>query len=209
MKKILVILSASLIVACAKESKTHEKEEAGAAAVTVVQEGSEVQADIDNKHLYSEEFLHSFREMQSNMPLTLKDNYILVENDTVYFPEDLKQMKDYHFTGFTEKYFYQLDVRRTNLTSIEYEYVVLENEKQLYTSEGTAHLSAGFILGSETDDDDETGEGYLLTEYSATGKDAHSIKIGEPDEKGRLRAVVSGGKPNEAVNPGVTLRESM
>jgi hypothetical protein len=162
-----------------------------------------------DKRGYSEVFLYNLSKHKSTQKIIVKDNYILVDSDTVYFPEDLVKMKDYHFTGFTEKRFYQLDVRRTNLTSLEYEYVVLENEKPIHEAKGTVHLNAGFYLGSETADDDETGEGYLLTEYLSEGKDSYSIRIGEPDEQGRLRATVSGGKPNDAVNPDITLRQSM
>ena len=56
---------------------------------------------------------------------------------------------------------------------------------------GRATLGSLFFLGSETDDDDETGDGYLSVEYwDNSGDCSFAIRIGEKDDKGKLRAKI-------------------
>lgn len=209
MKIIYALLLSLMLFSCGKEPKEEQLPETDTAPQPDTVRKAEQKVIISDKSLYSQEFISEIEDLNYPSPLKLERNYLVTEGDTVYFPEELKLSKDYRFTAFTDSHFYQLAVKRINLTSIEYDLAVFEKEKQILTSNGVGHLGAGFFLGSETDEDDETGEGYLSIEYSSTGKDAYSIRVGEPDGQGRLRAVVTGGKPNPVLNPGITLRESM
>lgn len=138
---------------------------------------------------YDQSFIEGLSEY--NEPLQLIDNYILVENDTVYFPEDLQLKKETVFKGIKDFKSFILSVKRTNLTSLQYNFELFDNNKLVYNKAGKASIESLFFLGAETDEDDQTGDGYLSIEYwDYSSNCTFSIRIGEKDENGKLRAKI-------------------
>lgn len=168
---------------------------------------------IKDKSLYSKEFIASLEAQPYPGGVKVIDNYVLADGDTIYFPETLKLKANYKFTGFTNTEFYQLDVTRESLTAVKYSFSLFKDEKSLYERKGTAHLGGMFFIGSEAEQDDESGLGYIATQYTDEKlEDMFIIKIGDPDEKGILRATVGFASDDKTipqeVNSGITLRES-
>lgn len=157
---------------------------------TVSADKHQQETTIKDKSQYDQSFIEGLSEY--NEPLKLIENYILVGQDTVYFPEDLQLNKKTIFKGTKDKKNFVLSVTRTNLTSLNYTFQILDKDsKAVNNNSGRATLGSLFFLGSETDDDDETGDGYLSVEYWDNSADcSFAIRIGEKDDNGKLRAKI-------------------
>lgn len=137
---------------------------------------------------YSEEFLKSFKDMQENFgPMELQGDTILMgENGKTFFPEEPLKGKTYTLTGIQEqKLAISLTVKRINYTTIDYKVEIVEFGQSNYTDEGQAHLSAGFILGDESDESSLSGNSYGATEFFDYKEDCHtSIRLGRDEASG-------------------------
>ncbi len=109
---------------------------------------------------------------------------------------------------------YMLRVTRFCPTSIKYDFTLTGNDKPIHYS-GEAHIGIMFFLGSESEMDDVTGEGFLGDEYDGITQDglcSVSILIGEPDEDGLLRAgfglYCENETQNKNISQEVTLRQN-
>jgi len=124
--------------------------------------------------------------------IKLIENYMLIGQDTAYFPEEIKLYKETIFKGTKGKKKFVLTVTRINLTSLNYNFQLFDKDAKLLNSKkGKATLGSLFFLGSESDDDDETGEGYLSVEYYDHSADcSFAIRIGDKDDNGKLRAKI-------------------
>lgn len=145
---------------------------------------------IKDKSQYDQTFIEELSEF--NEPIKLIDNYVLIGQDTVYFPEELQLNKEIIFKGTKELKNFALTVTRTNLTSLNYNFQLFDKDTKLINNKsGKATMGALFFLGSETDDDDETGEAYLSVEYwDNSPNGSFAIRIGEKDDNGKLRAKI-------------------
>ena len=199
-----------LLTACGREPKNEQTEE----TIRELVVDDSISAGkrslyIEDRSLYSPEWIADF-ETNNNQykSVRIMGEYMLVDNDTAYFPDELKLKQDYRFTGFTDTHFYQLTAKRINYTTIEYDFTLLENERAIYNRRGRGHLASFFFYGSETFTDDETGDSYLATEYYDKDPDGLVVDIGEPDEQGRIRANIKGLPANINANTDITLRQS-
>lgn len=145
---------------------------------------------IRDKSQYGQSFIDGLSGYDE--PLQLVENYLLVGQDTVYFPEEVPRNSKTLFKGTKDQKSFVLAVTRTNLTNLDYTFQLLDKDgRPIESRSGTAVLGSLFFLGSETDDDDETGEGYLSAEYSDPSPDcSFAIRIGEKDGNGKLRAKI-------------------
>jgi hypothetical protein len=152
---------------------------------------SKLDSNIKDKSQYDKSFIDGLSEY--NEPLKLIENYILVGQDTVYFPEDLQLNKEIIFKGSKDNKKFVLTVTRTNFTGLNYSFQLLDKDaKSLYNNSGRAILGSLFFLGSETDEDDEAGDAYLSVEYWDNSPDcSFAIRIGEMEDKGRIRAKIN------------------
>lgn len=140
--------------------------------------------------LYDLSFLKGLTEY--NEPLKIVGNYILLGQDTVYFPEDLPLNTETLFKGTKDAKSFALSVVRKNMTSLQYSFQVFDQQGTIsYKKIGRATLGSLFFLGSETDDYDSTGEAYGSVEYWEESSDcSFAIRIGEKDNEGKLRAKI-------------------
>ncbi len=132
-----------------------------------------------------------------NDTLAIIDNIIVtgVDQDTVYFPEDLPVNQDVVFIGKMDNQQYQLSIRRKNFTIIAYKFDLVDNTaKRVLLKEGYAVLNSMFFLAAEIDEDDKTQESYASSEYLQQNKDCWaSIRISDKDASGMLRALITYG----------------
>jgi len=213
MKYLFTLLALLLLTACGKDPKNEQTKDTvpePTAADSIPAEESSLY--IKDPSLYSQGFLAGLEEQGYPSPLQIIDDYVVVEGDTVHFPAELKQNQDYRFTGFTETHFYQLAVKRINLTAIEYDFAVFEDEKPIYSSKGSADLNSYFFLAAESLEDSETGTAYGAYEYINKQSDcSFTVTIGSRDEEGRLRATAYEsciGTQTRPEGAAITLRES-
>lgn len=146
---------------------------------------------IKDKSLYNKRFIEGILEFKE--PIKLIENYILLEQDTIYFPEDIPLQKEILFQGKRGYKSFVLDLVRTNITTLNYNFRLFDdnNRKVLINKSGYAILGSMFFLASETDTDDKTGEEYLSNEYwDKSPSCSFAIRIGEKDDNGKLRAKV-------------------
>lgn len=145
---------------------------------------------IEDKSQYDQRFIEGLSEY--NEPIKLIKNYVLISQDTVYFPEEIQLNKETIFKGIKDQKTFVLTLTRTNLTSLNYNFQLFDKDTKLINDKaGKATLHSLFFLGSETDNDDETGDGYLSVEYWDNSPDcSFAIRIGEKDDNGKLRAKI-------------------
>jgi len=157
-------------------------------SISTVEQNQEIIST--NKTQYDQLFIDGLS--QYSEPLKLIDNYILIGQDTVYFPEEIQLNTEITFSGTKDQKNFVLKVTRINLTSLNYHFQILDKDAKTITRKvGKATLGSFFFLGSETDDDDETGYGYLSVEYYDNSADcSFAIRIGEKDDNGKLRAKI-------------------
>lgn len=95
------------------------------------------------------------------------DSYIIVDNDTVRFPQDIPLQKQLIFKGGKGGYTSTLILNRINYTTISYSFSIMDAGKgtTIY-KKGNAVLTPMFFLASEVDEDDITGDAYGSTEYA-------------------------------------------
>jgi hypothetical protein len=152
---------------------------------------SKLDNNIKDKSEYDQSFIDGLSKY--NEPIRLIENYILIGHDTVFFPEDIKLNKETIFKGSQDNKKFVLTVTRTNYTGLNYRFQLLDKDaKTIYNKSGRAILGSLFFLGSETDEDDETGEAYLSVEYRDNSPDcSFAIRIGEMEDNGKIRAKIN------------------
>ncbi|MGB3527231.1 MAG: hypothetical protein WBB32_14815 [Flavobacteriales bacterium] len=192
MKQTIYILTLAFgLVSCNNQTteKTVDKNSVDTLQ-TVPEDKQKLEINIKNKSQYDQSFIDGLSEY--NEPVKLMDNYILIGQDTVYFPEELQLNKETIFQGNKDQKKFVLSVTRTNLTSLNYHFQILDKDsKAINNKSGRATLGSLFFLGSETDDDDETSDAYLSVEYWDNASDcSFAIRIGEMDENGKLRVKI-------------------
>lgn len=146
---------------------------------------------IKDKSQYDRTFLDGLLGYKGSIKLI--DNYLITGNDTTYFPEDLTLDKETTFVANKEGNKYLLTVKRTNLTNLQYEFKLIDNDNGIIDRKsGEAILSSGFFLASEIDFETETGNDYGSYEYGDESNGCRfsaRIRSGK-DDQGKLRAKV-------------------
>jgi hypothetical protein len=139
---------------------------------------------------YDQAFIDGLKKYKE--PLKPIDNYILVNKDTFYFPEEIPVNIETVFKGTKDQKRYLLKVARVNLTTLTYTFHLSSKDNAtIIEKAGKATLGSLFFLGSETDTDDKTDEEYLSTEYwDYSDGCSFAIRIGGKDDDGKLRAKV-------------------
>lgn len=124
------------------------------------------------------------------------DNYILIGNDTTYFPDDLSLNKVTTFKATKDNNKFVLTVTRTNLTNLTYNFQLTDKDNKIIdTKSGKAVLGSMFFLASENDEDSQIGDGYGSCEYWDKVNDfwfAIRVGIGK-DDNWKLRAMLNYG----------------
>ncbi|ASS49139.1 MAG: hypothetical protein A3D31_04575 [Candidatus Fluviicola riflensis] len=141
---------------------------------------------VKNEADYSKAFLEGLRKSTGFRKFNLRDSlFIINDQDTVLFPESVKIGDEIQFTGRKDELAIALRVKRINYTTVSYVLEMVEFGNTSHNQKGTADLSSGFFLGSESIQDDE-GELYFVDEYSDEKSEAcnFQIRIGRDEKRG-------------------------
>lgn len=146
---------------------------------------------IKDKSKYDQTFIDGLSEYKE--PIKLIDNFMLIGNDTTYFPDDLSLNKEYIFKANNDSQKYVLTVKRINETTLKFNFQLFENNKLLHTESGKANLPSLFFLGPEGEPDIQTGDSFFSQEYLKKDDSIWlCINIGmDKDYKGKQRAKIT------------------
>jgi len=119
---------------------------------------------VKNTADYSEAFIAGLRESTGFRKFNLEDSLLIVDNqDTILFPQRVKLDDEIQFTGRKGELAIALRVKRINYSTVSYVLEMVEFGKSHHNQKGTADLSSGFFLGSESDE--ANGELYMVDEF--------------------------------------------
>lgn len=141
---------------------------------------------VKNPSDYSKAFIDGLRESTSFRKFNLYDSMLVINNqDTVLFPGSIKIGDEVQFTGRKDDLAIALRIKRINYTTVSYNLEMVEFGKTNHFQKGTADLSSGFFLGSESIQGDE-GELYFVDEYSDEKSEScnFQIRIGADEKRG-------------------------
>jgi len=145
---------------------------------------------IENKSQYDPTFLNGLSDQFYSIKLI--DNFIVIDKDTTYFPEDLILNKSTVFQGAKGNNKFELTITRINLTTLSYNLQLTDlDNKILNSKKGKAILASTFFLASEIDIDDLTGDHYGSYEYWDSSDDCwFSIRVGMGLDQNRKQRVM-------------------
>jgi hypothetical protein len=136
---------------------------------------------IKNKAAYSEHFIQGLKVL-GYQKIELIDSLLIIDNkDTVLFSGTPKIGEARVYTGKKGNLAIAVTVKRFNYTTVDYQIEMVEFGKTSYTQTGQADIISSFFFGPESNIDEQTGEGYFVTEYTdnrANNCAAH-IRIGD------------------------------
>lgn len=192
MKQIIFLLIGGLgFGSCNQGSTNGTTIEAAVDTLNVVStEEEQLDELVKDIPLHDQSFIDGLSEYSG--PIALIDNYILVDRDTVYFPEDIPLRTKTTFSATEGEKVFLLHVTRPNLTRLHYDFQILDGDsEETYRQSGDAILGSLFFFGAETDVDDITGVAYLSVEYwDHSSETSFSIRVGEKDDDDQLRAKI-------------------
>lgn len=144
---------------------------------------------VKNKNDYSATFLSDLRKSMFKKVKLLDSLLIIEDSDTIYFPSLPAFGESVLYTGKKDKLAIALTVTRKNYTTVNYKLEMVEFGKASFNKTGEANVSSSFYLGSESDEDAETGEFYFVDEYSSHDADNCYIHIRISDEMKRCKLI--------------------
>lgn len=125
--------------------------------------------------------------------VVLDGNKMIENGETYEFPTYPELGKTRNLTATVGTTTVNIMVKRINQTTIDYQIEFFEEGKPEATHQqkGQATISAGsMFMGSESDENELTGNSYMAAEYSSINTDDEecytSIRIGKEDDNGQL-----------------------
>mgnify|MGYP000190260451 CR=1 FL=1 len=143
---------------------------------------------IKNKAAYSEHFVQGLKEL-GFQKIELKDSLLIIDNkDTVLFSDTPKIGEARVYTGKQGNLAIAVTVKRINYTTVDYRIEMVEFGKANHTQSGQADIISSFFFGPESNIDEQTGEGYFVTEYTDNRADncATQIRIGDENDLAKI-----------------------
>jgi hypothetical protein len=143
---------------------------------------------IKNKADYSEHFIQGLKEL-GFQKIELKDSLLIIDNkDTVLFSKTPKIGELSVYTGKKGNLAIAVTVKRINYTTVDYQIEMVEFGKTSHTQSGQADIISSFFFGPESNINEQTGEGYFVTEYTDNRADncATQIRIGDENELAKI-----------------------
>jgi hypothetical protein len=133
---------------------------------------------------YSADFLKGLTYAGLAKNIELVDSFIILEQtDSFVFPMPIPKGNWVNFVASKAGYLYSLDVSRANYSTLDFNFELRKGRQTVDQISGKADLSPSFLLGSESDEDPETGSSFFASEYHFENKECtFNIRIG--DDKG-------------------------
>ncbi len=149
---------------------------------------------------YSADFLKELTYAGIAENIELVDSFLILEQtDSFVFPVPIPKGNWANFVASKAGYLYSLDVSSANYTTLDFNFELRKGRHTLDQISGKADLSPGFLLGSESDEDPETGSNYFASEYHFENKACtFNIRIGDDEsvKKVKLIKLCKSGKYN-------------
>ncbi len=121
---------------------------------------------VKNRADYSETFINGLSAL-GYKKFELQDSLLIIEGrDTVHFPRTPEIGKRLVLTGKKGNLSIAVTVKRINYTTIDYTTEIVEDGKASQIKRGQANIISSFFYGAESDEHEQTGVAYLVTEYS-------------------------------------------
>ena len=124
---------------------------------------------IEDKTKYSNTFINSLREFlryRKDSVIRLADSVVITPEYKVLFPRHPKLNKHYTLiANGANGESYELGVHRVNYSDLEFRLTIKSGLETILMSEGIAVLSPGFIMASESYDDEVSGGAYDAQNY--------------------------------------------
>lgn len=135
--------------------------------------------------MYGTSFLDSLKHSGYSTTYEIIDRTLIVDQtDTTMIPVYLTMGKAVEFSGSKNGRSYFIVLTQLNYTSIGYTLSIYEDNKLIDQQTGTVELGPLFFLAAESDEDYESGDSYLSTEYSSSNNDCViSIRLGENESR--------------------------
>ena len=140
---------------------------------------------IKDSGMYSKKFLEDLYNYKddSGHTVSLIDNYIVLKNDTSYFPDYFLTSKQWTFEGKNDSEECKLMVFNSTYTSVLFSFSVIRKGKPGQRFTGKAELSPMFFLASGANEDDADSTGFGVTEYNGeSDKYNFTISVGSKDK---------------------------
>ena len=202
MKYFLILLSGLAIVACqnsATDNKGISASEDTIASVSPVTDNTaidnqiqtgtkETEVVIKNKVDYSENFVQGLKEL-GYKKIELVDSFLIIDNkDTFRFSRTPKIGEKRVYTGKQGNLAIAVTVKRINYTTVDYKIEMVEFGKTSHNQTGHADIISSFFFGPESNQDERTGAGYFVTEYSDNRENdcCTHIRLGDENDLGKI-----------------------
>lgn len=144
---------------------------------------------VKDKNDYSATFLSDLRKSMFKK-IELLDSLLIIESrDTIQFASEPVFGESVLYTGKKDNLVIALTLTRKNYTTVSYKLEMVEFGKASFNKTGEADVSSSFYLGSESDEDAQTGELYFVAEYSSHDADNCDIHIRVSVEKKRCKLI--------------------
>jgi hypothetical protein len=152
------------------------------------EEIKETEIVVKNKSDYSEKFIQGLKGL-GYKKFELIDSLLIIDNkDTVTFSQTPKIGEQRVYTGKQGNLAIAVKVKRINYTTVDYKIEMVEFGKTNHFQTGQADIISSFFFGTESNEDERTGEGYFVTEYTDNReKNCYThIRLGDENELAKI-----------------------
>jgi len=187
---LMIVLMTILLWSCGVEAVEKEALPSPDTSVDMEKNSTEeapVQKIVDDEPKYSKAFLEKLNSAPPEMgEFELKEGMLILNGEEEYsFPSVPEFDEKMVFTAKKDELAVAITLERLNYTTVKYKIEMTEFGNASKTEEGTADMSFYFFLGSESDEDKETGLSYTAHEFTSSKDDCNfSIRIGDASEEG-------------------------
>lgn len=143
---------------------------------------------IKNKHDYSEKFIQGLKEL-GYKKIELIDSLLIIDDkDTVTFSQTPKIGELRNYTGKQGNLAIAVTVKRINYTTVDYKIEMVEFGKTSHNQHGQADIASSFFFGSESNEDEQTGDSYFVTEYTDSREKNcfTNIRLGDKNDLAKI-----------------------
>ncbi len=148
-----------------------------------------INVSVNDSSLYDPSFIKALGNDQN--PIQLIDNYMIIANDTVFFPENLLLNKEYIFEGERDGEKHILSLTRLNMTNLLFDLVSYnKDQEEHFQLSGIAVLNNAFYLAHEFEEDDDSTPFHLNSYLYTIDNFVMDILVGvdlDKNEKQRVK----------------------
>ncbi len=121
----------------------------------------------------------------------LADSMIIVEKqDTFFFPMEISWRQWANFMAVKDGFTYSLDIAKLDYTTLGFNFELRKGNQTIDQLTGQADLDPGFFLGSESDEDNQSGVSYFCNEYTFENQNcSFTIRLGDDEGIWKVKVI--------------------